>query len=216
MSTHIDDALRAAVIGCAQRMVSDGLVTGASGNVSARAGDQVLITPSGRRYQTLRPEDLCVVGLDGEPIDLPLRPSSELPMHLAAYRQTGAGAVVHTHSTFATAVATTCPELPAIHYAIGFLGGPVRVAGYATFGTQELADALAAALAGRHGALLQNHGALAVGTDAEQAYDRARLLEWLAELYYRSTRLGSPRLLTAAELDAFHEQVATLCYDVTN
>ncbi|HLX49123.1 MAG TPA: class II aldolase/adducin family protein [Streptosporangiaceae bacterium] len=216
MSTHIDDALRAAVIGCAQRMVSEGLVTGASGNVSARAGDQVLITPSGRRYQSLRPEDLCVVGLDGEPIDLPLRPSSELPMHLAAYRQTGAGAVVHTHSTFATAVATTCPELPAIHYAIGFLGGPVRVAEYATFGTQELAGALAAALSGRHGALLQNHGALAVGTDAEQAYDRARLLEWLAELYYRSTRLGSPRLLTAAELDAFHEQVAALSYDVTN
>jgi L-fuculose-phosphate aldolase len=216
MSTHIDDGLRAAVIGCAQRMVTDGLVTGTSGNVSARAGDRILITPSGRRYQTLRPEDLCVVGLDGEPIDLPLRPSSELPMHLAAYRQTAAGAVVHTHSTFATAVATTCPELPAIHYTIGFLGGPVRVAGYATFGTQELADALSAALDGRHGALLQNHGALAVGADTEQAYDRARLLEWLAELYYRSTRLGSPRLLTAAELDAFHEQVAALSYDVTD
>jgi L-fuculose-phosphate aldolase len=215
MSTHIDDALRAAVIGCAQRMVSDGLVTGASGNVSARAGDRVLITPSGRRYHSLRPEDLCVVGLDGEPIDVPLRPSSELPMHLAAYRQTAAGAVVHTHSTFATAVATTGQELPAIHYAIGFLGGPVRVAGYATFGTQELADALAAALAGRHGALLQNHGALTVGADVGQAYDRARLLEWLAELYYRSTRLGSPRLLTAAELDAVRAQTAALSYDVT-
>ncbi|HEY2574999.1 MAG TPA: class II aldolase/adducin family protein [Streptosporangiaceae bacterium] len=216
MSTHIDDDLRAAVIGCAQRMVSDGLVTGASGNVSARAGDQVVITPSGRRYQTLRPADLCVVGLDGEPIDLPLRPSSELPMHLAAYRQTAAGAVVHTHSTFATVVATACPELPAIHYAIGFLGGPIRVAGYATFGTPELAGGLAAALAGRHGALLQNHGAVAVGDDVGQAYDRARLLEWLAELYYRSSQFGSPRLLSAAELDAFHEQVSALSYDVTD
>ena len=113
---------------------------------------------------------------------------------------------------FATAVASTCPELPAIHYTIGFLGGPVRVVPYATFGSPELADGLRAALAGRHGALLQNHGAVTVGHDVEEAYERARLLEWLAELYYRSSRLGSPRLLSPAELDAFSAQVAALSY----
>jgi L-fuculose-phosphate aldolase len=200
------------VIGCARRMVSDGLVIGTSGNVSARDGNKIVITPSARRYDTLRPEELCVINLAGEPLDLPLRPSSELPMHLAAYEQTTAGAVVHTHSMFATAVATSCPELPAIHYTIGFLGGPVRVTPYATFGTRELADGLRAALADRHVALLQNHGAVAIGQDAEQAYDRARLLEWLAELYYRSSRLGPPRVLSPAELDAFGAQVAALSY----
>ena len=200
------------MIDCARRMVSDGLVIGIAGNVSARDGDKIVITPSARRYDTLRPEELCVVGPAGQPLDLPLRPSSELPMHLAAYQQTAAGAVVHTHSMFATAVATSCPELPAIHYTIGFLGGPVPVVPYATFGTRELADGLRAALADRPVALLQNHGAVAVGQDVEQAYDRARLLEWLAELYYRSSRLGSPRVLSPAELDAFDAQVAALSY----
>ena len=208
----VRDELRAAVIGCARRMVSDGLVIGIAGNVSARDGDKIVITPSARRYDKLRPEELCVVGPAGQPLDLPLRPSSELPMHLAAYQQTAAGAVVHTHSMFATAVATSCPELPAIHYTIGFLGGPVPVVPYATFGTRELADGLRAALADRPVALLQNHGAVAVGQDVEQAYDRARLLEWLAELYYRSSRLGSPRVLSPAELDAFDAQVAALSY----
>jgi len=212
VAPSVRDELRAAVIDCARRMVSDGLVIGIAGNVSARDGDKIVITPSAHRYDTLRPEELCVVGPAWQPLDLPLRPSSELPMHLAAYQQTAAGAVVHTHSMFATAVAISCPELPAIHYAIGFLGGPVPVVPYATFGTRELADGLRAALADRPVALLQNHGAVAVGQDVEQAYDRARLLEWLAELYYRSSRLGSPRMLSPAELDAFDAQVAALSY----
>ena len=212
MAAFVRDELRAAVADCARRMVSDGLVIGTAGNVSARDDDKIVITPSARRFETLRPEELCVVGLAGQPLDLPLRPSSELPMHLAAYEQTAAGALVHTHSMFATAVATSCPELPAVHYAIGFLGGPVRVVPYATFGTRELADGLRVALADRPVALLQNHGAVAVGRDIEQAYDRARLLEWLAELYYRSSCLGSPRVLTPAELDAFDAQVAALSY----
>ena len=209
---HVGDELRAAVVGCARRMVADGLVVGTSGNVSARAGDQIVITPSGCRYETLRPEQLCVVGADGSAVDLPLRPSSELPMHLAAYQRTAAGAVVHTHSMFATTVATTCPELPAVHYTIGLLGGPIRVVPYATFGTGELADGLAAALAGRHGALLQNHGAVTVGRDVGEAYDRARLLEWLAELYYRARLLGSPRILSEEEMDAFGAQLSALSY----
>lgn len=211
----VGDELRAAVTGCARQMVADGLVIGTSGNVSARAGQHIVITPSGRDYARLRDDELCVVDLAGQlvyPVDLPLRPSSELPMHLAAYQQTGAGAVVHTHSMFATAVATTCPELPAVHYNIGFLGGPVRVVPYATFGTEALADGLRAALDGRHAALLCNHGAVAVGADVAEAYQRARLVEWLAELYYRASRLGAPRLLSAGELAAFGEQVAALGY----
>jgi L-fuculose-phosphate aldolase len=208
----ITEGLREAVLGAARRMVAEGLVIGTSGNVSARAGDEIVITPSGRGYETLEPADLCVLRVTGEPVDLPLKPSSELPMHLAAYQATVAGAVVHTHSMFATAVATSCPELPAVHYATGFLGGPVRVVPYATFGTAELAEGLRSALAGRYAALLQNHGATAVGADVDQAYEHARLVEWLAELYYRASRLGQPRVLSEAELAAFGEQVAALDY----
>jgi L-fuculose-phosphate aldolase len=211
-AARVSDELRVAVADGARRMVADGLVVGTAGNVSARAGDEIVITPGGRDYLTLRPEALCVVSVTGQPLDLPARPSSELPMHLAAYQQTAAGAVVHTHSRFATAVATACPELPAIHYMIELLGGPIRVVPYATFGTQELADGLRAGLADRHGVLLQNHGALTVGRDLGQAYERAQLLEWLAELYYRASRLGSPRVLTPDELDAFRAQAAALSY----
>src|SRR5580704_6121165 len=118
LAVVVRDELRAAVADCARQMVSDGLVIGTAGNVSARDDDKIVITPSARRFDTLRPEELCVVGPAGQPLDLPLRPSSELPMHLAAYQQTAVGAVVHTHSMFATTVATTCLELPAVHYTI--------------------------------------------------------------------------------------------------
>ncbi len=205
-----DGALRAAVTDCARRMAGDGLVIGTSGNVSARAGEAILITPSGRGYDSLGADDLCVIGLDGRPVDCPHPPSSELPMHLAVYRATDAAAVVHTHSMFATAVAAALTELPPVHYAITALGGPVRVAPYATFGTAELADGLAAALAGRRAALLASHGAVTVGRSVAQAYERARLLEWLAELYYRAAQLGRPRLLSQQDLDAVTAQAALL------
>lgn len=208
----VSGELRGAVCECARQVAADRLVTGTAGNVSARAGELVVITPSGCRCDRLRPEDLCVVDLDGRPVDVPRQPSSELPMHLAAYRVSGAGAVVHTHSMFATTVASSCEELPAIHYAIGFLGGPVRVVPYATFGTRQLADGLAAALAGRSAALLASHGAVALGRDPGHACEQARLLEWLAELYYRCCELGSPRVLTADELAAFAVQAASLSY----
>ena len=182
-------------------MVTDGLVIGTAGNVSARDGDNIVITPSGRQYDALRPGELCVISLAGEPLALPLRPSSELPMHLAAYRQTAAGAVVHTHSMFATAVATACPELPAIHYAITGLGGPVRVAPYLRFGSAGLAAAAVKALDGRSAVILRNHGAVSYGRDLAQAYDRALLLEWLARTYRLALSYGEPSILSAAELD---------------
>jgi L-fuculose-phosphate aldolase len=191
---------RAAVIDCGLRMVADGLVIGTSGNVSARSGDLIAVTPSGIDYEDLTPEMIGVHRLDGAAVDAPLPPTSELAMHLAVYASTDAGAVVHTHSPAATATSTLVDELPSLHYLVGLFGGPVRVAPYATYGTPELAAHMAAALAGRTGCLLGNHGTITIGGTLREAYRRAQYLEWLCDIWLRASAAGVPRLLDAAEI----------------
>jgi L-fuculose-phosphate aldolase len=186
-----------------RRMLRDGLVVGTSGNLSIRVGDLLAVTPSGHAYDTLTPELVGVHRLDGGAVEARLAPTSELPIHQLIYANTDAGAVVHTHSTAATVVSTVVEELPTIHYLLAVLGGPVRVAPYATFGSPELAANVLAALEGRSGALLANHGAVTHGAGIEAAYDRARYLEWVAEVWLRATTLGpafTPRILGEAEM----------------
>jgi L-fuculose-phosphate aldolase len=183
------------------RLVADGLAVGAAGNMSVRVGDLVAITPSGVSYAELDPADICLVTLAGEEADAPETPSSELPMHLAVYAATGAGAVVHTHSAEVIALSASRDELPAVHYAIVGLGGPVRVAPYTRYGSEHLAEAALTALDGRRAAILQNHGAICYGRTLTEAYDRALLLEWLARVYRLACAHGTPRILSQAELD---------------
>jgi L-fuculose-phosphate aldolase len=184
-----------------RRLVSDGLAVGAAGNLSMRVADVVAITPSGISYDELTPGDMCMVTPSGDEIDAPETPSSELPMHLAVYAATDAGAIVHTHSAEVVALSATCSELPAVHYAITSLGGPVRVARYTRFGSAGLAGAAVAALEDRRAAILQNHGAVCYGATLAAAYDRALLLEWLARVYRLARTYGEPRNLSQAELD---------------
>ncbi|WP_330284009.1 class II aldolase/adducin family protein [Streptomyces sp. NBC_00588] len=192
-----------ALVATARRTVSEGLVVGTSGNVSVRVGDTVLVTPSGVPYDRLAPDDVTGVDLDGRQVLGTLVPTSELPMHLAVYRTTDAAAVVHTHAVHATAVSTLVPELPTIHYMAAALGGPVRVAPYATYGTDELAENMLRALADRTGCLLQNHGTVTYGTTLDQAYDRTAQLEWMCRLWLTASSVPglSPTLLS-------NEQVA--------
>lgn len=184
----------------AARMVPDGLAVETGGNLSVRAGDLVAVTPRGVDYGALTPERIAVVALDGAQVDGELAASTELPMHLAVYGRTAAAAVVHTHSPFATALGVVGVELPPVHYLVAVLGGPVRVAPYATPGSDELADAMAAGLEGRSAVLLGNHGAIATGTTLERAYSGAVLLEWLCALWWRARALGEPRLLPQEEI----------------
>ncbi len=185
----------------AKRLRPDGLAVLTAGNVSARAGELIAITPTSLDYDVVTPELVCVVDLAGTVVEGSLPPSTEVPMHLAAYDASQAGAVVHTHSPFATALSTIVDELPPVHYLLAELGGPVRVAPYATFGTEQLANHVRRALEGRNAVLLANHGTLAVGASVGQAYDRAVLLEWLSTLCYRARLLGEPRLLPDGELE---------------
>jgi L-fuculose-phosphate aldolase len=196
-------AARAQLVTYSARLLDDGLAVGSAGNMSVRAGDTVAITPSGVSYAEMRPEDVCLVTLDGtEPAGENLQtPSSETPMHLAIYAAAKAGAVVHTHSPEVIALSAAREELPAIHYAITGLGGPVRVAPYVRFGSAGLAAAAVTALDGRSAVILRNHGAVTYGRDLAQAYDRALLLEWLARTYRLALCYGEPAILSAAELD---------------
>jgi L-fuculose-phosphate aldolase len=201
MTSPLEQA-RAAVAAYGRRLVTTGLVVGSAGNVSARVGDQVAITPSGVPYDRIEPADVCVIDMAGRPLDGPDRPSSETPMHLSVYDSTDAAAIVHHHGVHSTAVSTVLDELPAIHYATTQLGGTIRVAGYETYGTPELARSVHAALRDRTGALIQNHGAVAYGRSLDEAFGRAQLLEWLCEVYARASALGRVRILSPAELDA--------------
>lgn len=182
-------------------MAADRLVVGTAGNVSARAGELIAVTPSGLSYDRLTAARVGVHRLDGSPVDAPLAPTSELPMHLAVYSGSAAGAVVHTHSVAATALSCLVEEVPPVHYYTAMFGGRVRVADYATYGTAELAAKVTDALRGRTGCLLGNHGALTIGDTLAQAYQRAIYLEWLCEVALRALSAGRPpRLLDDAEL----------------
>jgi L-fuculose-phosphate aldolase len=139
--------------------------------------------------------------LDGSPVEAPLQPTSELPLHLSVYAATGTAAIVHTHSPAATAASTLVDEIPAVHYYVALFGGPVAVAPYATYGTEELAAHVAGALDGRTGCLMANHGAVTTGPDLATAYSRAVYLEWLCDVYLRAAAAGTPRLLPPAEID---------------
>ncbi|HEY9440823.1 MAG TPA: class II aldolase/adducin family protein, partial [Streptomyces sp.] len=128
-------------------------------------------------------------------------------LHLALYRHTDAAAVVHTHAVHATAVSTLVTEIPLVHYAAAMLGGPVRTAAYARYGTPELAANMLMALRGRTGCLLRNHGTVTYGATLDEAYDRTAQLEWLCRLWLTASSVPghSPSLLSRAQLDDVQE-----------
>ena len=200
---------RAAIVNTCQDLSRAGLVVGTAGNVSVREGDLVAVTPSGVRYAELTPELIGVHRLDGAAVEASLAPTSEMPLHLAIYTaRPEVGAVVHTHSPAATALSTLVDEVPAVHYYMAMFGGPVRVAPYATYGTDELARNTVAALHDRTACLLGNHGAVTVGADLVTAHDKSEYLEWLCDVYLRASSAGTPRLLPAAEIAAVAEKLA--------
>ncbi len=199
MDDHLTQA-KLDVVEYGRRMLGDGLVKGTSGNISVRVGDEVVITPGSVPYEDIEPDGLAIVDLDGNHLSGG-RPSSETPLHTLVYRETDALSVVHTHSIYATTLACTVDELPAIHYMIHAFGGDsIAVAAYERFGSEALAAAVLEALGDRRGALLRNHGAVVHAYDLAGAYGLAVLLEWLSEVYWRASVLGEPRILSPNQL----------------
>lgn len=205
-------SVREEVAAAARRLAEAGLLVGTAGNVSMRDGDRVAVTASGVVLGVCTAEDVTVVDLAGAVVDGRSRPTSELELHLGVYAGSPAQAAVHTHAPWSTAVACVLDELPVLHYQQLLLGGPVRVAPYATFGTPELAAAVADALAGRQAALMANHGSVAVGSSLDQAVEHAELLEWLCALHSRAAALGTPRVLTEEQQADVVEQAVRRRY----
>ncbi len=196
-----EQALRDELLAQARRLGASGLSQGTSGNLSARHGDGFLVTPSGMPYDELRAEDLVRVDMQGR-YEHRLRPSSEWRFHRDIYAaRPDAAAVVHVHPPHATALAMCRMDIPAAHYMIAVGGGDsIRCAGYHTYGTQALSDAVLEALDGRLACLMANHGMLAVGSDLAQAMWRAVEVETLARHYALALQVGRPVLLTDGEV----------------
>jgi L-fuculose-phosphate aldolase len=206
---------REQVAAAARALAADGLVHGTSGNVSARSGEHVAMTPTGAVLAELEPEQVSVVDLDGNVVDGALAPTSEADLHLGVYRRYDAGAVVHTHAPMAVALSTVLEELPCVHYEMLLLGGTVRVAPYHTFGTPELAESVLEALDGRTAALLANHGTVTFGPDVAGAVRATELLEWACTVYWRAAQIGTPQVLDEAQRQAVVEQALARRYGST-
>ena len=202
-------ALREALVATARQLDALGLNRGTAGNVSVRrAGadaDGYLITPTGMPPTSIRAADVVAMPIDGDaPVDAASRrPSSEWRFHRDLYRaRRDAGAIVHTHSPFATTLACLGRDIPPFHYMVARAGGrDIRCAAYATFGTQALSDAAVAAMSDRRACLLARHGMIALGRDLDAALALAVEVESLAEVYWRALAVGEPGCLPDDEMD---------------
>src|SRR5215469_11770794 len=193
--------LRMAVIDACRNLTRRGLTHGTSGNVSVRYDERFFVSPSGMDYEILQAEDVPLMDLDGRWFGR-RRPSSEWRFHRDIFKsRRDVGAIVHTHSPRATALACTGRGIPAFHYMVAVAGGrDIRCAPYCAFGTQELSDAALAALTDRRACLPANHGVIATGTDLPAAIGLAGEVENLALQYCAALSLGEVRILDDAEM----------------
>ena len=180
------------------------LTPGRTGNLSVRRDDRVAITPSGVPYDEIGAGDVPIVSLDGAVLWGEIAPSSETPMHRRIYDRFEPGAIVHTHSSWATTLATLGEPLPPVHYMIALAGETVPVAPYATYGTEQLADNAVEAMeeADSRACLLANHGLVATGEDVAGAIETAVAVESVAEVYCRARTIGEPRELSSNDIEA--------------
>jgi len=179
-----------------------------SGNISLRSeekgNDGYLITPSGKKYEILKPEDIVFMGLneEAENNSLAQKPSSEWRFHRDIYvNKQGAQAIVHAHSPHATAVSSHGKPIPPFHYMIALAGGEdIKCADYATFGTEELSNNVIKALENRSACLMSNHGQVAFGKNLDEAFELAQEIENICHQYIIALKLGNPKILSFEEM----------------
>jgi L-fuculose-phosphate aldolase len=202
--------LRENIVRTCLRMVELGINQGTSGNVSARIGDRFLITPSGIPYDEMTPEQIAVMDVAGRYYG-PCKPTTEWRIHREIMRaRPWTGVVIHTHSVFSTTVACLRRAIPALHYYVAVGGGPtIRCADYATYGTQELADNVLAALADRDACLMANHGLLVAGNELDETLRRTFDIEILARQYVYALQAGEPYILPDDEIERVRLKMRT-------
>jgi L-fuculose-phosphate aldolase len=202
MPAMSDPAKRQSIIDACLRMNSLGINQGTSGNISLRHDDGLLITPTGTPYETMQPEQIVFMKLDGT-VETNQRPSSEWRFHRDIIKaRPEVNAVVHAHPPYSTILAIMGMAIPAVHYMIACAGGDtIRCAPYATFGTEELSQHAVAALEDRSACLLAHHGMIAVGPSLDRAMWLAVEVETLARQYHGCLQIGTPPLLPRAEIE---------------
>ncbi|MBM5799412.1 MAG: class II aldolase [Cyanobacteria bacterium K_DeepCast_35m_m2_023] len=216
MSAAADDLeLRQQLLSTARALNASGINQGTSGNVSLRIVGGLLITPTSLPYEQMGPEDLVAVDLQGRSLAEGQRnPSSEWRLHADILSsRPDIDAVVHCHSTSATALACHGRGIPPFHYMVVAAGGlDVRCAPYALFGTQGFSDRAVEALQDRRAALLAHHGQVAIGSSLAQALRLAIEIETLARMYLQALAAGEPPLLSAEQITAVQQQFSSLQY----
>ena len=209
----MDVKSREEIIKFAQKLNSTNLSPLRSGNISLKAQNNneegFLITPSGKKYDSLKADDIVFVSLEGRYDEKGLQPSSEWRFHKDIYlKKAEAKAVVHAHSPHATAVSAHNKDIPAFHYMIELAGGDnIKCAKYATFGTQELSDNIIEALENRKACLMSNHGQVAYGDNLNSAFELAEEVENICHQYINALKLGEPKILSSSEMDVILEKV---------
>lgn len=192
------------IVTYSRKLITDGLTVGTGGNISVFDPESgcFAITPSGIDYFEMTAEDVVVVNLKGEVVEGSRRPSSEVDLHRIFYeRRSDIRAVVHTHSTYCTVLATNRMDLPASSYLIAFAGKDVRCGQYASFGTPELAEYTFEAMKDRYAALMANHGLLTGGPNLMKAYEVAQQIEFCAKVYVKAKSIGTPVILDEEEME---------------
>ena len=190
------------VIKYANMLNTENLSALRSGNISLRHKDGFLITPSGVKYSSLKNEDIVFVSLDGKFDEKKMKPSSEWRFHKDIYlNKTEANAIVHAHSTHATAVSTHGKSIPAFHYMVALAGGnDIKCADYATFGTEELSQNIIKALEDRKACLMSNHGQVAFEKNLNKAFELAQEIENICQQYINALKIGKPKILSDNEM----------------
>ena len=211
MSANGEETLRARIVEVMVAMVARRLNRGTTGNVSARCGEGMLVTPSGVLPERLTAESIVYIGANGVPREGALKPSSEWRMHGRIYAlRPDANAIVHCHSRHATILACAGRGIPPMHYMVGVSGKPeVPLAPYATFGSEALAENVARTLAGGYACLMANHGQIAVAPSLGRALMIAAEMEEQAAVYWGTLAIGGPRLLDEAQMAENFRQFAS-------
>ena len=198
--------LRSTVIKYSKKLNSTNLSALRSGNISVRAKEKNIdgfyITPSGVKYSSLKPKDIVFVSLKGNFDKKQGIPSSEWRFHQDIYvNKKEANAIVHAHSTYATAVSAHQKSIPAFHYMIGLAGGEdIKCTKYATFGTRKLSNYILSALKNRVACLMGNHGQIAFGENLDKAFELAQEIENICNQYINALRIGFPKILSKKEM----------------
>jgi L-fuculose-phosphate aldolase len=195
---------RKEIVTFGRKLLTSGLTAGTGGNLSVanRRKNLIAVTPSGVDYLEMSPEDVVLVGMEGGLIETSkYKPSSELLFHLALYRRRqDIQAVVHTHSVYATTLASLGWEIPPFHYLVAYSGKKVPLASYATFGSEQLARNVAEAIGDNNAVLMESHGVVTVGATLAKAFEAAEIIEYVARVYYLAKNLGEPTILSDEEM----------------